>query len=87
MMLAARIDLADTTADLIEQQAHNLRLTHTLGPDHQWPADDNTTARAEHDRLLLVACQMREMAREMRTEIDLMERITGAHFQCRRRSR
>jgi len=84
MILAARIDLAETAADLIEQQATDLRMAHTAGQDHQWTADDNSTARAEHDRLLLVASQMRTMARELRDELDQMTGIIGQQYAPRR---
>lgn len=84
MILAARIAHCDSAADLLEQQAHESRLAKTPAPDHQWASDDNCSERADHDRLLVVAEQMRRMAREMRRELDQMERITGRQYQPRR---
>ena len=82
MILAARIDVAERAADLLEAEARTLRLMHTVAPAHDWAPDDST-AQADHDRMLLTARQLRTMAGEMRIEIDLMERMSGTRHRPR----
>lgn len=85
MILAARIDLIERSADLHEGEADCLRRSHTLAPHHLLAPDDST-AQSEHDQLLLVAHQLRAMARQMRVELDMMERVTGTRHHPERSS-
>lgn len=84
MILAARIDIIESAIELIDGSARDLRRAHTLPPHAVWPPEDSV-AQADHDRMLLIAHQLRTMVVEMRTEIDLMERISGVSFQPLRR--
>lgn len=83
MLIAARIDLIERAAALLQADAHELRMAHTLPPHTDWPADERE-ARNAHDELVLTANSLRNLADEMRTEAELMERISGACHMPRR---
>lgn len=76
MILAARIAIIQRSAEMHEAEADCLRRMHTLPPHHQWSPDDST-AQAEHDQMLLVAHQLRQLARELQIELDWMHLVTG----------
>lgn len=83
MILIARIELIELSAQMHADEADNLRRSHTIAPAHQWLPNDSA-AQAEHDRLLLVAHQLRSLAAEMRRELAMMELATGSTHQPRR---
>lgn len=78
MNLAARISLIERSAEMHEAEADCLRRMHTLAPHHQWEPDDST-AQADHDQMLLVSHQLRQLARELHKELDWMHLVTGTN--------
>ncbi len=83
MIIAARIDLVEQSAEIHESEARTLRLLFAAPPAHaDWPAGASST-QAEHDRMILVAGQLRRMATEMRAELDQMTEIGGASALAR----
>lgn len=76
-ILQNRILVATEAADLLQAEADTLRQMMTAPPEHaEWP-DDAPEARADHDRMILAAHKLRQMADDMRRDLNWMHLVTG----------